>query len=52
MEAIYVNGLSNQEIARKVVPERQTEQQKAAHVKLKDGSFVKLEINTFLGNPR
>ena len=52
MQAIFVNGLPNTEIARKVVPQRNSAQQNEVQIALSDGGFLKVEINSYLGNPR
>lgn len=52
MQAIFVNGLSNEEIARKVIPNRKSTQQYATHIALKNGGYLKVELNNYLGNPR
>ncbi|MFD2826107.1 hypothetical protein ACFSYG_06460 [Leeuwenhoekiella polynyae] len=52
MQAIFVNGLPNTEIARKVIPQRDISQEDAVQIKLNGGGFLKVEINSYLGNPR
>ncbi|QDO94533.1 hypothetical protein FNB79_11335 [Formosa sediminum] len=53
MENIFVNGLPNQNISDKIVPNRiynhlNTQLQPITHP---DFSFIKIEINTYIGNP-
>jgi len=53
MENCFVNGLPNQSISNKVVPNRIPNQ---THILLQpithtDYSFIKIELNNYIGNP-
>jgi hypothetical protein len=54
MENCFVNGLPNEDIANKVVPNRirnhsKNQLQKINHPRY---NYIKIELNNFIGNPR
>ncbi|KZS42882.1 hypothetical protein AWE51_16065 [Aquimarina aggregata] len=53
LENVFINGLLNKEISNKVVPERKYEHQLIPLIPIsgKGFSYVKLEVNTYIGNP-
>ena len=53
-ENIYVNGLPNKSIARKVIPVRDLEQPKLALQEYRGSGFdfLKIEMNNYIGNPK
>jgi hypothetical protein len=53
MENIYVNGLPNKAIASKIISNR-IQNHSAAQlqpIEHPDFSYIKIEINTYIGNP-
>ena len=54
MNNIFVNGLPNLDIARKVVPERVRSQQELSNLEMEGSGFssIKLEMNNYVGNPK
>ncbi|WP_026915849.1 membrane protein [Christiangramia portivictoriae] len=54
MDNIFVNGLPNLDIARKVVPERVQSQQQLSNLNMNGSGFtsIKLEMNNYVGNPK
>jgi len=54
MRNIFVNGLPNDAIAGKVIPNRITSQQFAnlQEVKAKSFNYVKVDLNNYIGNPK
>ncbi|MFC5682499.1 hypothetical protein ACYE2N_11920 [Flavobacterium sp. MAHUQ-51] len=54
LENCFVNGISNAEIAKTVVPNRNINQhsEQLQAVKGKGFSYIKIEINNYIGNPR
>jgi len=54
LENCFVNGISNAEISRAVVPRRDLKQEDALLQKIKGNgfSYIKIEINNYIGNPR
>ncbi|MAQ39675.1 hypothetical protein [Mesonia oceanica] len=53
LENCYVNGLPNESIAKKVIPNRKEShhQENLQAVKAKDFSYIKVELNSYIGNP-
>ena len=53
MSACFVNGLPNKNIANKVVPDRIKNHTKNELQKIKHSnySFIKIEMNAYIGNP-
>ncbi|AXG72872.1 hypothetical protein DVK85_00945 [Flavobacterium arcticum] len=54
LEKCFVNGLQNKELANTIVPDRINEHQKIGLQKVdgKGYSYIKTELNNFIGNPR
>ncbi|WP_031425275.1 membrane protein [Flavimarina sp. Hel_I_48] len=54
MENIYINGLPNKEIAGKVIPNRDSSHETLSMQKLEGEGydFLKIELNTYIGNPK
>ena len=53
VESIFVNGLPNKEISKKVVPNRNKDQSsQLLSIKGKGFSYIKIEINTYIGSPK
>ena len=54
-ENCFVNGIKSQSLARIVIPKRNTQQQEAQLQKVNghfDYSYIKIEVNNYIGNPR
>lgn len=54
LEKCFVNGLQNDELARSLLPERKKQHEQAGllPVKGKGFSYIKIELNNFIGNPQ
>jgi hypothetical protein len=54
LENCFVNGLANESISKEVVPNRNKNQEpeQLQEVKGKGFSYIKIEINNYIGNPR
>jgi len=52
MENVFVNGLSNKEISKKIIPQRKTEHNdiQLLPVKEKTYKYVKIELNNYIGD--
>jgi hypothetical protein len=54
-QSCFVNGLKSETLARVVIPKRNTQQEEAQMLSVKGHkaySFIKIEINNYIGNPR
>ena len=53
-ENCFVNGISNEAIARDVIKNRKTkdEEQQLQKVNGKGFSYIKIELNNYIGNPK
>ena len=54
LETCYVNGLPNGDLARTIIPKRNKEVEKELLQKVngKGFSYIKIEMNNYIGNPK